>query len=250
MSLSRRYRVHSSHRLLPASPACVALLSLLSACNSGPTPRASSHEEPPATALPATEPGPAVADEHPHPAEEGAEAPAAPPTAADSPNRAAPPLAGIAWDSPPGFERSPAQHPMRAAEYILQTDGGPLSLVAYHFPGMGGSVNDNIERWKGQFDEAAREAAQVESSEVRGLSLTTLDISGSNAGMHIGPRPEGGSDDAAAPAQRMLGAVVEAPGGLVFFKLVGPAAAVEGALPGYRSFLASLRPAPAPSPSE
>lgn len=153
----------------------------------------------------------------------------------------APPLAGITWDAPAGLVQLTPSNAMRAAEY--GSPSGQVSLSVFHFPEMRETVRANIERWKGQFDEAARERARVETRGIAGLSVTTLDIEGANAGMQAGPAAEG----AERPHQRMLGAAVVAPGGFVFFKLVGPAAAVAEARESFEALLASLRPVPQPS---
>lgn len=126
---------------------------------------------------------------------------------------------------------------MRAAEY--GAPDGQTRLVVFFFPEMRETVRANIERWKSQFDEAARERAQVETRGVAGLSVTTLDIEGANAGMHGAPAgaPSG-------PRERMLGAAVVAPDGVVFIKFVGPADAVSAGRAGFEAMIASLRPVP------
>jgi hypothetical protein len=45
------------------------------------------------------------------------------------------------------------------------------------------------------------------------------------------------------PNYRLLGAIVEAPGGLVFFKCTGPAATMSAAEKGFEALIASLRKA-------
>jgi hypothetical protein len=52
----------------------------------------------------------------------------------------------------------------------------------------------------------------------------------------------GGKDDAPAAAhQELVGAIVQAPGGSVFFKLTGPAATVDAAYPDFDRMILSLR---------
>lgn len=125
---------------------------------------------------------------------------------------------------------------MRAAEYV--SSDGQVSLVVFFFPEMRETVRANIERWKGQFDEAARAAATVDTREVAGIAVTTLDIEGRNAGM-MGMHAGAAAGD--APRQRMLAAAVLAPDGFVFFKLVGPPAAVARERAGFDALLGSLR---------
>lgn len=180
---------------------------------------------------------PAVA---PEPTPPSAPPPSAPPAPAQPARAPAPPLAGITWDTPTGFTPLPPSSAMRAAEY--GAPDGQARLVVFFFPEMRETVRANIERWKSQFDESARESARVETRGVAGLSVTTLDIEGANAGMHGAP---GGAPAAEGPRERMLGAAVVAPDGVVFFKFVGPSASVAAGQAGFDAMIASLRPVPA-----
>lgn len=217
---------------LRASSALLALA--LFGCPGGPVPAEGSERAAPAE--PASTP-PAEASA---PAVEAA--PAASPVPPPPVRASAPPLAGITWDAPTGFATVAPSNPMRAAEYVAPS--GDARLVVFHFPEMRETVRANIDRWKQQFDEAARESARVETRGVAGLSVTTLDIEGTNAGMH-GASP--GATGAPGPRERMLGAAVVAPGGVVFFKLVGPSASVAAGRAGFEAMIASLRPVPAPA---
>lgn len=220
----------------PCAPTLSTLLALaLLGCPGGPVPaegreRAATSESAPATPPP-SEP-------------EVSAPPSAPPPA---PRVAVPPLAGITWDAPTGFVPLPPSSPMRAAEY--GAPDGQTRLVVFFFPEMRETVRANIDRWKSQFDEAARESARVETRGVAGLSVTTLDIEGANAGMHGAP-----SGGPTGPRERMLGAAVVAPDGVVFIKFVGPTDAVTAGQAGFEAMIASMRPvpaaAPAPAPAE
>ena len=203
------------------------------------TPRAAQPDEP--SALPPGHPPlqpSALPSGHPDIASAGLDDTEAPAPAGPL---SVPPVAGITWDTPAGFVAQAPSNSMRVAEYA--SADGRVSLAVFHFPEMRETVRANIERWKGQFDERAREASRVETRGVAGLSVTTLDIEGANAGMHAGAATD------AAPHQRMLGAAVNAPGGFVFFKAVGDAEAVAALQPSFEALIASLRPSGA-TPTE
>jgi hypothetical protein len=121
-------------------------------------------------------------------------------------------VAGLHWTAPAGWKSGP-QKPMRAATYIV----ADAECVVYFFgQGQGGSVQANIDRWKGQFAQPA--AAKTANRVIHGLKVTTIDIAGTYSGM---AGPMGG----AAPAQpgyRMLGAIIENPDGNIFLKFAGP----------------------------
>jgi hypothetical protein len=147
---------------------------------------------------------------------------------------------GIAWHVQPPLVSHAATSPMRAAEYVVS--GHPdTTLAVFHFGASeGGSVDDNINRWVDQFTQAdgssSRDAAVITHREAGGLPVTFVDVSGSFSGMR-------GTDTVAAASQRMLGAIVEGPEGLVFFKLVGPSDTVGTAADAFDAMLASIHPA-------
>jgi len=129
-------------------------------------------------------------------------------------------VAGVHWTAPAGWKAG-AQKPMRAATYAVPNaagDSDPTECVIYFFgQGQGGSVQANIDRWKGQFSPPAN--APTHTKTVNGLNVTTIDLSGTYAGM----AGMGGAPGAPKPGYRMLGAIVENPGGNLFIKLAGPA---------------------------
>jgi hypothetical protein len=131
-------------------------------------------------------------------------------------------VAGMLWKTPAGwtYERS---RPMRAATYTVPAapgDAAGSECVVYFFgAGQGGSVEANLERWKGQFQQNGKPSpARVEKRTIHGLPVTTIDISGDYSGM-AGP---GAAEQKTGHGYRLLGAVVEGPGGTVFIKFAAP----------------------------
>lgn len=133
---------------------------------------------------------------------------------------------------------------MRLATYLTPPAAGDRDSgecgVFYFGQGEGGSVDANIDRWIGQFlqpdGKPARQAAKVEKRTIHGLRATTVDVSGSYTGMggpgapHSGPRP----------GYRLLGAVVEAPQGTVFFKFTGPVKTIAQNHSAFEKMLSTL----------
>jgi hypothetical protein len=148
---------------------------------------------------------------------------------------------GIAWHVvPPLSPRAPSS-PMRAAEYVV-SDHPEATLAVFHFGvGEGGSVDDNIDRWVDQFTQpdgrSSRDVAIITHGEAGGLPVTYVDVSGAFRGMR------GGETAVSADDQRMLGAIVEGPEGLVFFKLSGPNAVVGTAADAFAATIASIHTA-------
>ncbi len=150
---------------------------------------------------------------------------------------------GIQWTAPNGW-KSEGARPMRAATYRTPAAAGDKEDgecgVSFFGPGQGGSVEDNVKRWTGQFEQpggkASEQAAHIAKQTVNGLKVTTIDVAGTYTG--------GGGPMAAVksskPGYRLLGAIVEAPQGLVFFKLTGPAKTVAAQQGAFQGLLKSL----------
>jgi hypothetical protein len=123
--------------------------------------------------------------------------------------------AGLTWTAPAGWvNKGPA--PMRAATYTV---GDAECVINFFGPGQGGPVDANMTRWKGQFTvNGAPAPGKVATKTIHGLTVNTLDIQGTYAGMG-GPMM---SPLAPQANTRMLAAIVEGPGGNIFVKLTGP----------------------------
>ena len=131
---------------------------------------------------------------------------------------------------------------MRAATYSIAPAAGDRGIaecvVNYFGPGQGGGVDANIERWKGQVQgpDGQPAPAKVDKRTVRGVPIVVIDSSGAYTGM-------GGPFAASAkpvPGYRLLGAIVEGPGGTLFFKFTGPAKTVAAQEKNFNQLLASI----------
>ena len=140
---------------------------------------------------------------------------------------------------------------MRAAQYRFPGENGEpeATLAVFYFgSNMGGGVQENIDRWVGQIAQPdgrpSREATRTAHRTIAGMPVTTVDVSGDFAGGM--PGMPGAGTTPAATNQRLIGAIVEGPEGLVFFKMVGPAGTMERARPAFTALVASLHPSGAP----
>jgi len=149
---------------------------------------------------------------------------------------------GIRWTAPAGW-KAEAPRPMRAATYSISPAAGDRGVaecvVNYFGPGQGGGVEANIERWKGQVQgpDGKPAAATVEKRTVRGVPIVVIDSSGAYTGMG-GPMVTSAKP---VPGYRLLGAIVEGPGGTLFFKLTGPAKTIAGHEKNFNQLLASIQ---------
>lgn len=130
--------------------------------------------------------------------------------------------AGLHWTPPAGWTSQGAR-PMRAATYMVPgaspAENGECA-VYFFGAGSGGSVDANIERWRGQFvgKDGKPAEAHVSKRQLHGLAVTLIDTSGTYTGMG-GPMAKQASSNA---NYRLLGAIVEGPGGNIFIKFAAP----------------------------
>ena len=131
---------------------------------------------------------------------------------------------------------------MRAATYIIAPTGGDKASAecgVYFFgAGQGGSVEANVERWKGQFKgpDGKPAAAKLAKRTVHGLAVTTIDVSGEYSGMG-GPMAAG----RAVADYRLMGSIVEGPGGNLFVKFTGPAKTIAANQQKFEQLVASFQ---------
>jgi hypothetical protein len=153
-------------------------------------------------------------------------------------------IAGLQWTAPPEWKNQ-GTAPMRAATYAVPLapgDRGPAECVVYFFgQGQGGPVDANMERWNGQFQTPSGKtaAAHIGKRVVHGLPVTTIDVSGTYSGM-AGPQ----ATPAPAAGYRLLGAIIENPGGNIFLKFTGPARTIAANQARFEKLLDSFEKQP------
>jgi hypothetical protein len=146
-------------------------------------------------------------------------------------------VADLHWSYPSRWQQG-ADRPMRAATYLVpaaegDSEGGECA-VFYFGPDQGGGVELNIERWGSQFENAGE--ALKTTMKVNGISVTRVAI----AGAYLAPAGPMQESTGKKENFRLLGAIVEAPGGLVFFKLTGPAKSIDMAEREFDAMIGSI----------
>ena len=146
--------------------------------------------------------------------------------------------AGIQWTPPPGWTAQPSR-PMRVATYTVPKAAGDSEdgecAVFFFGQGQGGAVDLNLKRWISQF-EGGEKTAKTGKRTIHGMNVTTVDVSGAYSGMG-GPMAQTKS---VKQNYRLLGAIVEALEGNVFFKLTGPAKTVAASQAKFEALLTSV----------
>lgn len=149
--------------------------------------------------------------------------------------------AGVKWTAPSGW-KTEAARPMRVVTYLVPPAAGDTAsaeCAVYFFgPGQGGSVEANLDRWKGQMTAADGKpaAAKVAKRTIHQIPVTTIDSSGDYSGMG-GPMA---ATSSVAKNYRLLGAIIEAPSGSIFIKFTGPAKTMAARQTDFEQMLNSL----------
>jgi hypothetical protein len=144
-------------------------------------------------------------------------------------------LNGITLDPPANWESKQPGSSIIAAEFVLPRAQGDDSDGRLTLSTAGGTLEANLDRWKGQFDPQPQEATQ-EEIDVAGLKVTIVDYSG-DFNDQRGPF---------APAvkrsgYRMIAAVVPIEGQLYFIKATGPKGTIANHADAIHKFIRSAR---------
>jgi hypothetical protein len=136
--------------------------------------------------------------------------------------------------------------PMRVGTYRIPAAPGDLvdaeCAVYFLASGQGGTVEENLQRWENEFPQpqgsTAASASKRSDLMVAGLKVHTISVTG----MFMAASRPAEAGEKPVPDIRMLGAIVEAPQGLVSFKLTGPINTVSSVEPAFNYMINSLRP--------
>lgn len=151
--------------------------------------------------------------------------------------------ASLRFSVPKTWTRVPAPSDVRAAQYKIPGAGGEAEdgeLILFYFgKDKGGGVQDNLDRWYGQFTQKggkpSKDTAVLTIRTVNGLRVTAVDLAGTYSAM-AGPMQK----VEPKPGYRMLGAIVEGDGGPWFFKATGPAATMAATQGDFDALVQSL----------
>jgi hypothetical protein len=143
----------------------------------------------------------------------------------------------LAWDAPASFTKTDNPSPMRKATYKAPKTGSDTEQPELAVTVAGGSVDANVDRWVGQFDEGAKKTMVREQRKVGPLDITVVQLEGSFNG---GGMP--GAPSSPKTGYALLAAMVPLGDQSWFFKMTGPAASVKAAKKDFDAMVGSLRP--------
>ena len=151
-------------------------------------------------------------------------------TADAGPEIAAP---GAVFNLPANWIPEQPESNMRLYQAQIPGSGGPGRLTVFHFPGGGGGVDANLQRWEGQVQSDSESTR--DSFALGDWQVTWVEVEGTLM-------PSMGGPTEPQPDSRLLGAVVEGQGGPWFFKATGPSATLDEQRDAFLGLLKSGRP--------
>lgn len=140
----------------------------------------------------------------------------------------------IRLSAPKTWVQKPPRSSILLAEFSLPRAEGDPADGRLTVTRAGGSIADNVERWRKQFSPKPEKESQ-EKIEVGGIPVTLVDFSG----MYLDQRGPF-APAVESPGYRMLGAIADVEGQLYFFKAYGPAKTMAARAGEFRAFVDSM----------
>ena len=153
------------------------------------------------------------------------------------------PNAPLVFTAQEGWVEEPPANSMRKAQYVLPGQGGAddATAVVYHFQGGAGSVDMNIERWAGQFEQAdgtpSMDHVQRMQRRVDGMLVHEVKLSGK----YVAETSPGSGEHVSHEDWSLMAAVLESDHGNYFVKCVGPAATIRHWAGSIRGFVTQTK---------
>ncbi|MBI3891303.1 MAG: hypothetical protein HY303_07210 [Candidatus Wallbacteria bacterium] len=151
-------------------------------------------------------------------------------------------LGEVSFAAPKDWAIEQPSSKMRKAQFKLpraEGDSADGELAIFYFGPQSGSLEDNVQRWYGQFEQpdgsSTEKAAKREKAKAGSLDVTLIDLKGTMKASMMGGSPE------AHPNYRMLGAIAETPSGNWYSKATGPVKTIEAASKAFREFALSVK---------
>jgi hypothetical protein len=150
-------------------------------------------------------------------------------------------LDGLTSKTPADWEEVKTNKPFRKKEFNVPGPEGAKPAELVIFEGVGGGLDANIQRWKGQFKPPAGttidEATKIDKLEAGKVKMTYVDITGTYLFKTnpMAPKAE------ERPEHRMLMVAFEGPQDLYFVRLVGPEKTVSGQKKAFDEWLKNFK---------
>lgn len=148
----------------------------------------------------------------------------------------------LTFTIPPGWTRKAPASRIVEAELSVPPAPGDATPGRLTAMGAGGSVEENIRRWVGQFvgPGGAEVQPKLDKLRVSGCDVQIVDLSGTYKDAPGGPFA--GGQTILRENYRMLGAIIQTPqSGNYFLKLYGPKATIDQQAQAFQELVKSLK---------
>lgn len=149
----------------------------------------------------------------------------------------------VSVTAPAGWVKKEPMSNIIEAEYSIPPVGGDEMAGRLTAMGAGGSLEDNVNRWIGQFAGPGGAAAkpQRDKTTVEGAQIEIVDLSGAYKDS-MGGGPFSGGKTVTRENYRMLGAIIQTNSkGNYFLKLYGPKATIDASAPAFHEMVKSVK---------
>jgi hypothetical protein len=153
------------------------------------------------------------------------------------------PVGNLTFTIPAKWQIEMVDSPARGGQWRvppLKPDGEGGEVVAYFFgPRVGGSPKENIEAWIGTMfnSEGHPAAAKLKEHDVAGFRISQVIIFGTYNQVIALP----GLPPVPKSNYGLIGAVIENPGGNIYWRFTGPESLITATLPLFNKMLDSVR---------
>jgi hypothetical protein len=144
-------------------------------------------------------------------------------------------LPNVTFTIPEGWQRKAASSSFVLAEITLPRAGNDEADGRLTVSAAGGSVDANLERWRGQFGGKPESSTQ-DKKQIDGMDVVIVDYAGT-FNDQAGPFAPG----VKRPGYRMLGAILPVGDQLHFVKATGPQATIAAHADRIHAFIASAK---------
>ncbi|HEU5395578.1 MAG TPA: hypothetical protein VFV81_00325, partial [Verrucomicrobiae bacterium] len=142
----------------------------------------------------------------------------------------APAASPLTWTTPAGWTEVPPSE-MRVASFKVNADGKSADVSVIPLPGMAGSDEANVNRWRGQVGLSPVSADDLQKS------AETVTVGGQPAQLY----DLAGQNPASGDTTRIIGVIQHRADDEWFYKMTGDAGLVEQQKPKFIEFLKSLK---------
>ena len=148
---------------------------------------------------------------------------------------------GLTFKAPTTWKKETPKNAMRLAQFKVEPASGDEDageLVVTAFPGGGGGVEMNVDRWEKMFVDADKKPVKAKIEQKKGVNVdvTRVEVTG----RYVAAMTPGQTARFDKPNYRLLGAIVMTPKTGYFLKLTGPEKTISNASKAFDAMIESM----------